>query len=94
MWDFIANPAVQAGAGILVLCVLIATTFYLLSSFRDYTANDKEYVAGALSNLEEMHRKGDISDAEFRTIQATTQRPLEEANEEDGPSDDEPSPED
>ena len=74
MSDFFTAPAVQASAAMLVLGILIAAAFYLVSSYRDYTAEDKEHVEGALSNLQEMHRKGDISDEEFRTIQATTHR--------------------
>ena len=74
MSDFFANPTVQAGAGIVVLGVMIAMAFYLLASFRDYAAEDKEPIDGALANLQEMHRKGDISDEEFRTIQATSHR--------------------
>lgn len=77
MSDLFATPTVQIGIGLLVLSVLIGGSFYLLSSFRDYTAEDKEPIDGALSNLEEMHLKGDISDEEFRTIQATTRRELD-----------------
>ena len=74
MSDIFTSPTVQAGAGVVVLAVIIAAGFYLLSSFRDYAAEDKEPVDGALANLQEMHCKGDISDEEFRTIQATTHR--------------------
>ena len=74
MSDFFTAPAVQAGAAILVLCVLISAAFYLVSSYRDYAAEDKEHVDQALSKLQEMHRKGDISDEEFRTIKSTTHR--------------------
>jgi uncharacterized membrane protein len=66
---------VQAGAAVLILCVLIGAGFYLVSIFRDYAAGDQEITAEALANLEEMHRKGDISDEEFRTIRARTHRP-------------------
>ncbi len=74
MSDLSTTTALQAGAGLLVLCVLIAGAFYLLSSFRDYAAEDKEDTEEVLSKLKEMHLKGDISDEEFRTIQATTHR--------------------
>ena len=74
MSDFFTAPAVQAGAAMLVLGILITVAFYLVSRFRDYTAEDKEHTEGALSKLQEMHRKGDISDEEFRTIQATSHR--------------------
>ena len=79
MSDVFANPAVQAGGAVLVLCILIAGAFYLLSSFRDYTAEDREDAPDPLAKLREMHRKGDISEEEFRTIQATAQRKTTES---------------
>jgi len=77
MTDFFAAPTVQAGVAVLILCVLIATAFYLVSSFRDYTAQDQESTPEALDNLKEMHRRGDISDKEFRTMKARTQHLLD-----------------
>ncbi len=74
MQEVFANPTVRAGAAVLVLCVLIFVGFYFVSIFRDYAAEDRETPPDVLANLEEMHRKGDISEAEFRTIQATTHR--------------------
>ena len=73
--DLVDSPLVRIGVPLLVLCVLIAAGFYLVSIFRDYAADDQEAAIDPLANLEEMHRKGDISDQEFRTIQARTHRP-------------------
>ena len=70
MPDFLTTPTAQAGFAVLILCVLIALGFYLVSSFRDYAADDREVAPDVLANLQEMHRKGDISDEEFRTIQS------------------------
>ena len=75
MSDFFTNPTVQAGAAVLILCVLIAVGVYVVSIFRDYAADDQDESSNVLANLEEMHRKGDISEQEFRTIQARTHRP-------------------
>lgn len=75
MPDLFESPSVQAGVSILVLCFLIAAGFYLVSIFRDYAADDQEEASRVLANLEEMHRKGDISDQEFRIIKARTHRP-------------------
>ncbi len=75
MSDLFETPYLRIGVSLLVLCFLIAAGFYLVSSFRDYAAGDQEMTADALANLEEMHRKGDISDEEFRTIKARTHRP-------------------
>lgn len=58
----------------MVLCILISAAFYIVASFRDYVADDQEITVGALSKLQEMHLKGDISEEEFRTIQARTQQ--------------------
>ncbi len=92
MTDFFATPMVQAGAAVVILCVLIAAAFYLVSSFRDYTAQDQESTADALFKLEEMHRKGDISDQEFRTIKARThQQPDRSKLKDDRPQPDQSS---
>ncbi len=72
MLEVLNNPTVQAVLGIVVLCVLIAAGFYLVSIFRDYAANDHQGTDDMLANLREMHLQGDISDEEFRTIQAKT----------------------
>ena len=74
MPDFFTSTVVQAATGVVILCILIAAAFYLVASFRDYVADNQEIASEALSKLQEMHRKGDISEEEFRTIQARTQR--------------------
>jgi uncharacterized membrane protein len=65
-------PVLQVVFGILVLCVLIAAAFYVVSIFRDYGDKDLRTSQNALANLKEMHLRGDISDEEFRTIEAST----------------------
>lgn len=86
MPDFLATPTVQAGVSVLVLCILIATSFYVVASFRDYAAQDQETADEMLANLREMHLKGDISDEEFRTIKLRTHRQSLETNETDDSS--------
>jgi hypothetical protein len=73
MSDLLASPVVQSGAAVLILCVLTVAAFYVVSSYRDYVAEDQEVASDALANLREMHRNGDITDEEFRTIKARTQ---------------------
>ena len=74
MTDFFAAPAVQASALIVILCVLIAIGYAVVSNFRNYDAEDEGSVDVALSKLQEMRLKGDISEEEFRTIQTTTRQ--------------------
>ncbi len=75
MSDLFETPYLRIGVSVLVLCFLIAAGFYLVSIFRDYADEDQQSPDHALANLREMHRKGDISDEEFRTIRARTHRP-------------------
>ena len=75
MSDLLASPVVQSGAAVVILCVLIAAAFYIVASYRDYVAEDQEVASDALAKLREMHRNGDITDEEFRTIKARTQLP-------------------
>ena len=76
MTDLIANPTVQLGLAMTVLIVVIAVTFWVLGRLHDYTSQDQPQPFGGLSNLEEMRRKGDISEEEFRTIKASTRARL------------------
>jgi len=91
MTDFLATPTLQAGVAVVILAVLIAAAIYLVSSFRDYTAQDQESTSEALDSLAEMHRKGDISDEEFRTIKTTTHQRAGSAGGDDDGSLAEPS---
>ena len=70
MADIFTTPAVQAVAGVLVVGVLIAGGFYLVAIFRGSTVDDRDERHDVMANFREMQREGDISDAEFRTIQS------------------------
>lgn len=72
MHDFFASPSMRVGIVMLVLCVLIGFGFYVVSIFRGYADEDQQDPTDPLANLEEMHRKGDISDQEFRKIKTKT----------------------
>jgi len=58
----------QAVAGLLVLTILIAVAFNLVSRFRDYAAEDWRRPESVHSNFQEMLRRGDITEAEYRKI--------------------------
>ena len=77
MSEWLEDPNVQLVAGLVVLCILTAIGFSLVSRFRDYAAHDRDTAVDALANLEEIHLKGDISEEEFRTIQAKAETLLQ-----------------
>ena len=72
MPDIFAEPTVRAALAVTILLVVILIAFWLMGRLRDYTTQDNQTASEGLGNLKEMLRKGDISEAEFRTIQSTT----------------------
>ena len=71
MWDWLFIPTVQAVLGVVILSILIAAGFWLVSIYRDRATEDGLEPVDPLTNFEEMLREGDISEAEFRTIKAS-----------------------
>ena len=71
MPDIFAAPTVQAGLAMIVLLVVIVGGIWLLGRLRDYTTQDRPAPQEGFANLEEMLRKGDISEAEFRNIRTS-----------------------
>ena len=61
--DFLTTSFYQAGFPLLILCVLLVVSVYVVAIFRDYAAEDREDTQKGIANLEEMHAKGDISEA-------------------------------
>ncbi len=70
--ELLSEPEVKAGLALLVVIIVSAAAFFLVSRLRDYTNGDWESGSGDLLNLEEMRLKGDISEEEFRTLQAAS----------------------
>ena len=74
-----SDSVFTAAIGLAVLCALCAFAFFAVSKFRDYAVNDQEDTDELLANLREMKLKGDITDQEFRTIQASARPTKEDA---------------
>lgn len=72
MMEMLSDPAVKAGLALLILIIVSAVAFFLVSRLRDYTSGDWDSASDGLLNFEEMRLKGDISEEEFRTIQAAS----------------------
>jgi hypothetical protein len=70
--ELLSDPAVKAGLALLILTILSAAAFFLVARLRDYTNGDRDSTDDGLLNFEEMRLKGDISEEEFRTIQAAS----------------------
>ena len=68
----LSDPAVKAGLALLIVIILSSAAFFLVARLRDYTNRDWDSTSDGLLNFEEMRLKGDISEEEFRTIQAAS----------------------
>ncbi len=62
------HPTIPAILSILVLLVFVAVGRHVLGRVRRAINTDDTNAADLLGNFEEMRREGDISEAEFRTI--------------------------
>ena len=60
----------QAGLGVAVVLVAGYIGYHVVKYLRGATSKDDISAAALAMNFEEMHREGDISEAEFRTIQS------------------------
>lgn len=62
--------ALQAVLGVTVVLVAGYIGYYVVKYIRGATSKDDTSAADLTLNFEEMRREGDISEAEFRTIQS------------------------
>lgn len=70
MLEFLRTPVAQAVIAVAVLAILSMVGYYIVLRFRGRTGDDKPSASEWLTNYRELHRQGDISDAEYRTIKS------------------------
>lgn len=68
MADFFRHPLLLASLWFAAILALLALAVLLLRRFRDGAADDRSTASEALSKFEELHSRGGLSDAEYRTI--------------------------
>jgi len=78
VWDFLSTPTAQSILLVAVLMVMMAVSFYALRRLRDQINKDRSPTSERLTNYREMHQRGDISDAEYRTIKGLLAEELQE----------------
>jgi len=74
MLEILNNPIAQLALSVLFLSMIIALGYAGVSSLRDWSRKSENLTPEPLSNFEEMRREGDISEAEFRNIEAVLGR--------------------
>jgi uncharacterized membrane protein len=66
--DFLMSSTGQVIIMTSLLAVMIVLSLLLLKRFRDNTGDDVPTPSEHLTNFQELHDQGDISDAEFRKL--------------------------
>jgi hypothetical protein len=66
--DFLLEPPAQIVIWTTVLVVLMTVGWYLVGRFRDNADDDRLTANELLTNFQDLHHRGDIDDAEYRTI--------------------------
>jgi hypothetical protein len=74
MSDFLNQTSVQLTLSMIFLAVITALGYRWVSSLRDLSRKSDRVLPEALGKFEEMRREGDISEAEFRNIEAVLGR--------------------
>jgi hypothetical protein len=67
--DILTTPEARVVILLTVLAVLSAIGWYVVSRYRDQI-KDEETVSDLMSEFGEMHDRGDLSSAEYRTIKS------------------------
>ena len=65
---FLSSAPAQAVVWTAVLAGLVAIGYAIARRFRDGAEENQGSISELITNFSEMHREGDISDAEYRTI--------------------------
>lgn len=74
MLDFLNQPVIQAALSLLILVVVTALGHQWVSRLRDLSRKSEDLTRETPAKFEEMRREGDISEAEFRKIEAVLGR--------------------
>ncbi len=63
---------------IAVLAALVAVAIYVIGKLRAASAQQEPTASELMSKFRELHSRGELTDAEFRTIKATLSAQLQE----------------
>lgn len=76
--EFLLSTPAQIVIWTTVLMVLMTVGWYVVGRFRDNADDDRLTANELLTNFEDLHHRGDIDDAEYRTIKTVLGTKLQE----------------
>lgn len=71
MPEIFADPVAEWVLWIAVLAALVAVAVYVIGRIRGGAAQHEPTASELMSKFRELHTRGELSDAEFRTIKTT-----------------------
>jgi len=77
MPNVLTTPQAQAVLLFAILLMLVAAGMFILRRFRDGAEQGRLEANQMLTNFGELHERGDVSDAEFRTINTVLREKLQ-----------------
>lgn len=77
MLDFLLTPAAQAVIMTFLLAVMLIIGVAAVLRFRNFTDEDKPTTSKLLTNFQELHDRGDISQEEYRKLKTVLHEKLQ-----------------
>ena len=77
MWQFLESNVVQAIVLVAVLAIISVVGWYLVASFRGLAKED-ETPADLVADFRELRHRGQLSQAEYRNVEAVLAEKLQE----------------
>lgn len=84
MLEFLRTPAALAVIMVAVLVILLLVAYYLVRKYRDHISQDDFSTSDLLTNFQEIHHRGTLSDEEYRTIKTALSDKLQQELKDNG----------
>ena len=78
MPQFPETPYVSFVLWLALLAAIVAIGFYVIGKFRDTKPKHAPHASELLTNFQQLHDRGELSDAEYRTIKALLAEQLQD----------------
>ena len=78
MLQFPESPYVSFVLWLGLLSALVAIGIYVIGKFRDTTPKQLPHASELMTNFQQLHVRGELSDAEYRTIKALLAEQLQD----------------
>jgi hypothetical protein len=78
MSEFLAGPLASVVLLLAAIAMLVAVGFFVIVKVRGAAADEEPAASELLTNFQELHERGGLSDAEYRTIKSVLAERLQD----------------